>query len=585
MKHCLLPLLALTGLLSGCAHTVRMFPLAPPMTEDTDRQHVTTTPKDYFSPLLWDGADQIAFRPISRFLAVETPGRSLNVNSLDEVPNSSWFENRIGLGTFTPEMAKQGACDESPLDPNKAPWTVVAAKPNGANPGFIIKDSEGRGYLLKMDGRTEGDRATTADVFGSRVYHAAGFHAPCNKVVFFDPSVLAVDPEAETEDHLGRDRPMTQEDVETVLGKAIQLEDGRLRASASRFLSGRPIGPWTYQGKRRDDPNDVIRHEDRRELRGARILAAWLNHFDAREQNTLDMWVTDPDGTSYIKHHYIDFGDCLGSRWAQDGLSRRFGHSYYLDVADVLLDFVSLGVVVRPWQKVGISEYTPQWGYYDAEHFKPPNWKAGYPNISFNRMLDDDGAWMARILAHFTDEHIAAMLSEAHMGRERDREQITRTLITRRDKLLAWYLQVRSPLADFEVVEGDDGPEVCFTDLAAKTGALDPRRIRYESRMYVGDWETPAWVRHENEAVSPPADGASCVALVEGGVRASASGAGASNDPSRYQILDLLVYPETGSEPIGPARLHFYDTPEGFVLAGVERPADDRPPAKREKGP
>jgi len=44
--------------------------------------------------------------------------------------------------------------------------------------------------------------------------------------------------------------------------------------------------------------NDVIRHEDRRELRGARLLAAWTNHFDAREQNTLSMFA-EQDGRPF----------------------------------------------------------------------------------------------------------------------------------------------------------------------------------------------------------------------------------------------------------------------------------------------
>ena len=68
------------------------------------------------------------------------------------------------------------------------------------------------------------------------------------------------------------------------VGKAVRLKDGRVRALASRFLPGRPLGPFRYEGVRSDDPNDVIPHQNRRELRGGRLLAAWLNHHDAREQ-------------------------------------------------------------------------------------------------------------------------------------------------------------------------------------------------------------------------------------------------------------------------------------------------------------
>ncbi|NBU65337.1 MAG: hypothetical protein EBS29_12690, partial [Chloroflexia bacterium] len=87
---------------------------------------------------------------------------------------------------------------------------------------------------------------------------------------------------------------------------------------------------------------------DRRELRGAKILAAWLGHFDSREQNSLDVWVED-QGRSYVRHYYIDFGSSFGSRWPIDAMSRRFGFSYYFDTLDVLGDLFSLGIIDRHW--------------------------------------------------------------------------------------------------------------------------------------------------------------------------------------------------------------------------------------------
>lgn len=567
---------------AGCATTIRRYPLAEPLWEDPDRNNVGTEPKEYYSGFAWDTIDQTLFWPVTRVLSVDVIVPSINVNAFDEVPNSSWFENRIGLGEdWTLEDSARGSCPDELLSTD-GPWTVVAAKPNGANPGFIVKGDDGHGYMLKMDGGfTAGERATTADVFGSRLYQAAGFHAPCNTIVFFDPVILAIDPDATTVDLRGKKQPMTREDVDAVLDMALVLPDGRLRASASLFLPGKPIGPWTYQGTRVDDPNDVIRHEDRRDLRGARLIAAWLNHFDAREQNTLAMWA-EQDGRQFVMHHYLDFGDCLGSRWEIDGLSRRFGYSHYLHIGHVLTDFITLGAIPRPWHQVQLSEVAPTLGYFDAEHFDPPQWKAGYPNPAFTRMQAGDGAWMARILAHVTDDHLRVMLAEGQMGDEQAETELLRILVARRDKILDHYLLVRSPLAHFETLDDPDWPRLCFTDLALTTGVTDGRAVRYQSRMYFGDFDTPRWTRDEN--TGELLDGTPyCVDLVQDGERPAARHPlSAPAAAARYAILDLLVITEPGEDPQTPARLHFYDLGDaGFRLVGIERPGNDRAPGKR----
>jgi len=357
---------------------------------------------------------------------------------------------------------------------------------------------------------------------------------------------------------------------------ALVAVDGLLRASASLFLPGTPLGPWTYQGTRADDPNDVIPHEDRRELRGARVLAAWLNHFDAREQNTLAMWLEE-EGRTFVRHHYIDFGDCFGSRWDIDLLSRRFGHSHYLHVGHVTADFLTFGAIRRPWDTVEVSEAAPMFGYFDAHHFVPQRWKPGYPNPAFVAMRDEDGAWMARIIAQVTDDHVEAMLDEARMIDPVAERELFRTLVARRSKLLAYYLPLRSPLTHFEV--GDGGDEVCFTDLALRSEVHEPRTVRYESRMYFGSFGEPRWVRQEH-ALNAPQGSRGCVQLVQEGARPSARHPQAAADSvARYAVLDLIVHPEPGADPIPPARLHFYDLGEtGFRLVAGERPADDRPP-------
>ena len=80
----------------------------------------------------------------------------------------------------------------------------------------------------------------------------------------------------------------------------------------SRFAPGKPLGNFRYYGRRPDDPNDLVAHEHRRELRGARVFGAWLNHDDSRGINSLDMLETT-NGRGWVKHYMFDFGSILGS--------------------------------------------------------------------------------------------------------------------------------------------------------------------------------------------------------------------------------------------------------------------------------
>jgi hypothetical protein len=569
------PLALAAVLAAGCTVWHTRYPLAEPMWEDPDTQHVEQMPKEYWSPAAWDAVDQTFFQPTKRALGLNIAGPAVNVNAVDEVPDSSWFENRIGLGDFTVEEGARGACLDDPLDPN-GPWTVVRAKPNGADPGFMIKDAQGRGFLLKFDGHRQGERGSSADVIGSRLYHAFGFHSPCNQVVFFDPSILQVSPDAKSVDELGRKVPMTEEDVEFVLSFAQISADGLHRAAASQFVEGIPLGPWTYQGTRRDDPNDVIPHEDRREIRAARLMAAWINHIDAREQNSLTTWV-DEDGRTYVRHYYIDFGDGFGLLWPNLELTARFGYAYGVDVGGTIVDYVTLGAIQHPWDVVEISTVAPMYGFYNASLFEPEKWKNGYPNPAFSRMQEEDGAWAARIIAHYTDAHIEAMMAEAKMADPVAEYELFRMITARRDKILDHYLRVRSPLAHFELQD----TEVCFTDLATSTGVLDPRLVRYESRMYFHGDRAPRWSRDETPGERP--EERVCVSLVEEGTRpATVAGSAPANAPGRYGMLDLVVVPEPGQSRLPPARLHFYDMgDEGFRLVGIERPDSDDPPRIR----
>lgn len=559
-------------LLVACAPQVRRFPLSPPLWIDPDQASLSAPPAKYYSGLIADGADQIVLRPLAELFAFHDPGEAINVNALDEVPGSSWFQNRIGLFPMSPEEVARGPCKDT-ID-TSGPWTVFAAKPNGANPGFFIRTPEGRRYLLKGDGALQPERNTAADVIGSKFYYAAGYNVPCYQIATFDPRILVVDPQAMAEDELGRPRPMTPADVSTVISACARSKEGLYRAGMSEFVDGKPIGPFRYEGTRADDHNDVIDHRDRRELRGAKVLAAFLGHFDSREQNSLDVWTKD----NYVRHYYIDFGSSFGSRWPIDAMSRRLGFSYYFDVQHVAEDLVSLGLLYRPWDHLQINPGSEIFGYFEDQRFGPTEWRGGYPNPAFQRATRRDQLWMARILSRFTPEHIAAIVKSARLSEPRGEAWLIQTLIGRRQRVLEDAFLRDDPLDHWQLVRrtpGDPAQSLCFEDLAIKHGLVDATQTTYKLRFYGGEGlaDFLGWLQFPPDPGHPER---SCVLLPIGYRRPSqlASPGAPEDDPARYGVLKVFVHHTRSFWPSSGLNLHFYDLgPEkGYVLVGLERP-------------
>lgn len=558
-----LVLLALGVCAQSCGRPSR-FPLRPVLDHDDDQRPFAPEPEAYESPFAWDAANQTVFYPIARVFAVDPARRAVNVNALDEVPNSSWFTNRLGKIALNVETVANGSCGPLRLDPN-APdgsWLIDKGKDNGANPGFRVNVAGLGKFMLKSDPAEEPERATGATAIATRIYHALGYFAPCDSIVYFRPSILRLKPGLTVTDNSGVTRPFDAAALVRVLENASRRQE-LVRMVSSQWLEGKPIGPYTYDGTRSDDPNDVIAHEDRRELRGARLVAAWLNHFDSREQNTLDVFVSDKNagnGKGFVRHYIIDLGDCFGSVWSVDAISRQFGHAYLFDASYVAEDFVTLGAFRRPWENARRTGGV--FNYFSARDFDPESWRGEYPNPAFGRMAEADGAWMARILAHFRNDLVAAVVRVGAFDEPHTR-YLTETLIARRDAILRRYLTRLSPLSRL----GVQGDELCGRDLARMAGVVPREPISYRARYYAGlDGAMTGAL-----PVSFGAESTFCVRLPH-----VASDLGPADDPpERYLITDIH-----NGYSLGPLRVHLYDLgpKRGFAIAGIERPEDERAP-------
>lgn len=563
MASKLISTLSLLACVVGCAGAPR-FPLQAPLLKDDDQRPLAKAPEEYFSPFAWDGANYMVFHPIARFFAVDPAGAATNVNALDEVPDSSWFENRLGVRPMTADEVARGPCAGKVLDPNgpDGSWTIDNGKDNGANPGFRVNIKGLGKFMLKTDPETEPDRATGATAIAARMYHAVGYHAPCDSVVYFKPSLLKLQPGLTVTNNQGVTTPFDQAALERVL-KTASHRNGLVRMVASRWLPGKPLGPFRYEGTRDDDPNDVVPHEDRREMRGGRLLAAWLNHFDSREQNTMDVFIPlDPDkknGPGYVRHYMLDFGDSFGSRWSVDGISRRLGSAYVFDASYIAEDFVTLGVIERPWERMQLTGGV--FNYFSARDFDPELWRGEYPNPAFMRMTEQDGAWMARILARFDDELVTAAVKVGQYDAASERYLIE-TLILRRDAILKRYFSRVSPISQVTVNERG----VCGVDLARLTRTIPNEAISFRAYVYRGAELEPG----PKARFLPVAAPSVCVNIAH-----RQFGADVPLDAAeRYVVLDI-----TNGYAQGPLRVHLYDLGEqGYRLAGIERPTSLKPP-------
>jgi hypothetical protein len=457
------------------------------------------------------GVDAGLFQPISRlfdpvrfvrwiaggFTRNATPLAG-NVNTVDEVPNSSWFTNRMGLFPLSPADAARGPASDGP-PAAEGVWTV-SSKSEGVTPGFTIRDARGRRFLLKFDPPGFPETSSAAGVITGRILHAAGYNVPADMIVTVRRDQLVVGEGVSFDPEDGERRAMTEADLDMILAGVERTADRTWRALASRILDGTPVGPFDWQGRRKDDPNDRIDHENRRELRGFRMFAAWLCHYDTKQGNSLDMYVEE-GGRRFVRHHFIDFASSLGA--GALGPIPPACDEYSFDVALVLGRTLALGLWEDPWRRVTRPPDLPAIGYFPSQEFHPMAFRPFEPNAAFANFTDRDGYWAAKIISAFTDEHLRAAVAEGHYTDPAAANWIVRVLAERRD-IIARYFFDRVPPLDFFHV---DAGRLQFRDLGAERGLYDSAGTRYRARVAdasaegsAGPWG--AWVEVERPTIA-----------------------------------------------------------------------------------
>lgn len=418
--------------------------------------------KEYF-------ANIFVIKRVDRLLEVQDEEEAHNINALEEVPDSSWFENRIGVRAVSPAEAARGLDAGGPPLP---PFLVVAGKVGGGNPGFIIKDATGRRFIVKFDTEHNPELQTSAGVIVNRVLWTAGYNVPSDHIFTFRKEELTIEPGAKYTNAEKQKLPLTQLQVDAVLVMSPKRADGSYRALGSQLLEGKPKGGFSPSGTRHDDANDRVRHEHRRELRGLRVVAAWISHTDMKEDNTLDMYV-EKNGRRYLKHYFLDFGEALDGHGAEKG-RKEDSWEHFIDWEMQTKATFAFGLWKRPWEDVKPTPW-PAIGSFAAKPFDARAWREAYPYWPFIEMDAADAYWGAKLVLRFTRPMIEAIVAEGKLRQPEAASYLVDTLVARRDAVGRAFLDAVSPLDDFALTS----ERLCLTDLSVRYGFAKPSTVQW----------------------------------------------------------------------------------------------------------
>ena len=179
---------------------------------------------------------------------------------------------------------------------------------------------------------------------------------------------------------------------------------------------GRPVGGFKYHGTRPDDPNDVVPHEHRRELRALKVFGAWTNLVDMKAGNTLDAVVVE-NGRSVVRHYLQDVGLHVRHRRQRAARVRR-----RLGVCSTTARCCGSGCsrldfFIAPWQTVHYEELPadrPVRGR--SSSIRRPGSRA-CRTAALRHARTDDTFWAARRVAAFTDDMIRTVVRSAAVFR------------------------------------------------------------------------------------------------------------------------------------------------------------------------
>ena len=478
--------------------------------------------------------------------------RAKNLNTIDEVPDSEWFTNRILARPMGIDEAVKGPDTSSGPAPGKL--IVTRAKRSGVTPGFTVKDSAGETWFVQFDAPGQSEAASGATVVATKIFHALGYFQTENYVSYVDPSKLEIGENAMVDTPSGNKRRMKLSDIRKVLARADKRPDGTYRMLASRGIPGKIIGGFKYVGARKDDPNDIVPHEHRRELRALKVFGAWTNLVDMKALNTIDTVLTE-NGRGFIRHYLQDVGSTFGTgalaprEWDE-------GYEYIFEGDKTKKRLISLNFYLQPWQTIPYREFESI-GRFEGDYFVPEEWKPRIPTAAMVNARADDNFWAARRVMAFTNEMIRAIVKAGKYSDPAAEKHLADVLIKRRDKIGKAYLPAVNPLVDFRL---DGSGLLTFENAAVKAGVASAPKAGYQA----------TWHRFDNRSGAATPIGAP---VVSPDLKIQAP-AGLPAADGEYVKVDVVALNPPNNSWTVPVQVYFRRAAGGWKLVGLQRMPD-----------
>ncbi|MBW2453939.1 MAG: hypothetical protein JRI68_05500 [Deltaproteobacteria bacterium] len=413
---------------ASCGYRPTRFADQAPVTDAQDDSPIARPRPQTFIKELYQ-ADVYVRRELVGGLDLRRPPMALDVNSLDEVPRSSWYR--------PPADGHHPVADYDRAGPPKPPFKVSDDKPSsGMDDSQVIVDARGFAYELQADVAGHPGMRTGAAAIASRLFHALGYRT--------------------AEVHI------------------IRSHEGQ-RVAATRWPPGFDLGPTFIGDTRSDDPNDQLPHLQRRTLRALPVFTGWLAMKRLRPRNLRDVYV-GRRGRGHVQHLVVGLDGALGvddfldqRKWVED--PDRQDSNFFLRA-------FSLGLSPKP-PPVQPDKLAPSVGMMNEivleDHADPSP-----PFEPLDYLLPGDAYWAAKRVAAVDRNAIAAAIQAAKLEPLAE-NWLFQILMLRRDKVIAEGFAQTTPceVVTIEPAQDERPARLVLANLAVQEGVQDAAAIQY----------------------------------------------------------------------------------------------------------